>query len=82
MFHATRARAGLSILSKKALFEMPIIINKEECEGCGTCTPVCPNSAIALKEVDGSIVAEVVSDLCNECCECMEFCLRGAIKEV
>jgi len=61
---------------------MPIIINKEECEGCGTCTPVCPNSAIALKEVDESIVAEVVSDLCNECCECMEFCLRGAIKEV
>lgn len=61
---------------------MPIIINKEECEGCGTCVTICPNSAIVLKEVDGSIVAEVVPELCDECRECIEFCLREAIKEV
>ena len=60
---------------------MPIIINKEECEGCGTCMPTCPNSAIALKEVDGSIIAEIVLEYCDECGGCIEFCLRGAIKE-
>jgi ferredoxin len=60
---------------------MPIIINKEECEGCGTCASVCPKSAIVLKEVDGSIIAEVDSELCDECGECIEFCLREAIKK-
>lgn len=61
---------------------MPIIINKEECEGCGTCVSICPNSAIVLEEVDESIIAEVVSELCDECGECIEFCLRGLIKKV
>jgi len=41
---------------------------------------VCPTSAIVLVEVAESIVAEVVSELCDECGECTEFCLRGAIK--
>lgn len=61
---------------------MPVTIDKEECEGCGTCTSVCPKSAIALVEVAESVVAEVVSELCDDCGECIEFCLRGAIKEV
>ena len=61
---------------------MPIIINKGECEGCGTCVSICPNSAIVLEEVDESIIAEVVSELCDECGECIEFCLRGLIKKV
>jgi len=64
------------------VFEMPIIINKEECEGCATCISICSNSAIVLKEVDESIIAEVVSELCDECGECIEFCLRGLIKKV
>jgi len=60
---------------------MPIVIDKEECQGCGTCVTICPNSAIVLKEVDESIIAEIIPELCDECCECIEFCLRGAIKQ-
>lgn len=62
---------------------MPVVINEEECEGCGTCLSVCPNSAIVLKDGGGSsVIAEVVPELCQDCGECVEFCLRGAIKEV
>jgi ferredoxin len=61
---------------------MPVTIEKEECEGCGTCTSICPSSAIVLVEVAGSIIAEVVSELCDECGECIEYCLREAIKGV
>jgi len=60
---------------------MPIVIDKEECQGCGTCVTICPNSAIVLKEVDESIIAEIIPELCDECGECIEFCLRGAIKQ-
>jgi NAD-dependent dihydropyrimidine dehydrogenase PreA subunit len=42
---------------------------------------MCPNSAIELKERDGQIKAEIVTELCDECTQCMEFCLRGAIKQ-
>ncbi len=61
---------------------MSVMINKGECEGCGTCLAICPNSAIVLKEVEGSIIAEIVNELCDECGECIEFCLRGAINKV
>lgn len=61
---------------------MPVIIDKEECEGCATCTSICSNSAIVLKEVGTSIIAEVNPELCDECCECIESCLRAAIQKV
>lgn len=61
---------------------MPVVINKEICEGCASCVSTCTNSAIVLKEVNGAIIAEIVSDKCTECLECIEFCLRGAIKQV
>ena len=61
---------------------MAVTIEKEECEGCGTCMSVCPTSAIVLVEVSESIIAEVVAELCDECGECIEYCLRGAIKGV
>ena len=61
---------------------MPVIIDLEECEGCGTCIPMCPNFAIVYKAVNGTTLAEIIEDDCVECGECMEYCIRGAIKEV
>lgn len=61
---------------------MPLIVDLEECEGCGTCIPMCPHSAIVYKEVDGTTLAQILPDECEECGECIEYCLRGAIKEV
>ena len=61
---------------------MPVIIDLEECQGCGTCIPMCPNSAIVYKEEDGTTLAEIVPEECEECGECIEYCLREAIKEV
>jgi len=60
---------------------MPVIIVEEECEGCGTCIPMCPNSSIVYKEINDRTVAEIVEDECVECGECIEYCLREAIKE-
>jgi len=61
---------------------MPIIIKKEECEGCGTCMTMCSKSAISLKESNGELVAEIDPAQCEECGECIEFCLRRAIKKI
>ena len=60
---------------------MAIIIDKEQCEGCATCMGTCTSSAIVMEEIDGSLVAVVVPELCNECGDCIEFCMRGLIKK-
>jgi NAD-dependent dihydropyrimidine dehydrogenase PreA subunit len=61
---------------------MAVIIVKEECETCGTCIPMCPNSAIIYNEENGETIVEIDEDECIECLECIEYCIRGAIKEV
>lgn len=61
---------------------MPIIIVEEECEGCGTCIPMCPNNAIVYIERDDHTIAQILPENCVECGECMEYCLREAIREV
>jgi ferredoxin len=58
---------------------MPVTIDKDTCEGCATCMSVCPASAIILVEKGESVVAEVILELCDDCHECIESCLRGAI---
>jgi ferredoxin len=60
---------------------MPIVIKKDECEGCGTCMTVCSRSAISLVETDGKLVAEIEPSECEECGECVGYCMRGAIKK-
>ncbi len=58
---------------------MSMVVEKDKCEGCGTCMGVCSKSAIDLKDSDGKMVAEIDPERCEECGDCIEFCLRGAI---
>lgn len=55
-----------------------IIIEKEECTGCGTCQAGCPTGAI---EIDG-IIATVTEDRCTCCGACVEDCPVQAIQLV
>ena len=61
---------------------MIVEVKKEDCEGCGTCVTICPNSAIVLKESKGVTIAEVIPELCDGCAQCVEFCFQEAIKPV
>jgi electron transfer flavoprotein alpha subunit/Fe-S-cluster-containing hydrogenase component 2 len=55
-----------------------IIIEKEDCTGCGTCQAGCPTGAI---EIDG-IIAAVTEDKCTCCGACVEECPVQAIQLV
>ena len=57
---------------------MAIIINKEECNGCGTCMDACNVGAIYL--VDKK--AYVDQTLCTLCGSCIEVCPVQAIQSV
>jgi Na+-translocating ferredoxin:NAD+ oxidoreductase subunit B len=60
---------------------MPMIVEKDKCEGCGTCMGVCTKGAINLVELDGKMIAEIAPEQCEECGDCIQFCLRGAISQ-
>ena len=52
-----------------------IHIDRDRCNGCGTCVDVCPHGAIYL--VDGK--ATVDTTLCRECVACKAACPTDAI---
>ena len=37
---------------EKGLKEAKVVINEDECKGCGLCIDVCPKEAISLKDVE------------------------------
>lgn len=53
---------------------MAVIINTEECTGCGCCEDVCPVGAIRV-ENDRA----VVNDDCVACGACVDECPNGVI---
>jgi ferredoxin len=57
-------------------------INAEACTGCGTCSSVCPASAITQSDEDWQAVISVEPSRCIGCMECVAACPereRGAI---
>lgn len=53
-----------------------LIIEVNQCNGCGVCVEVCPQGAISLAEG----TAQVDSSLCTGCQACVAACPTGAIK--
>lgn len=56
---------------------MPIIIDRERCNGCEICISSCPFSAIEVKEGRAFI-----NEYCQMCMACITACPEGAIKEI
>lgn len=52
-----------------------IVINYEDCNGCGECVDICSENAIILQ--NGKAVLD--HELCKGCQVCIESCPQGAI---
>ncbi len=55
---------------------MVVKVDKDECVGCETCAPVCPEEAISM--ADGK--AEIDQDKCTQCKTCVDECPVEAIR--
>jgi ferredoxin len=59
-------------------------INKDLCVGCGSCSNLCPQTAITLKRYLGPIIQSkellINQDICVQCNLCEESCPVDAIK--
>jgi electron transfer flavoprotein alpha subunit len=53
---------------------MAVVVNKEECIGCGACVSTCPFGAIVMEE-DKAVITEA----CTACGACVDVCPVGAI---
>ena len=54
---------------------MEIRIDKERCNGCGSCVEACPTGAMSL--MNGAAVIDYA--LCAQCEACIDVCPSGAI---
>ncbi len=59
----------------------PVIseVDTEKCSGCGICPPLCPYTAIRLKQVNEKPRAEIDITQCKGCGVCTAACPSGAI---
>ncbi|MBN1307200.1 MAG: 4Fe-4S binding protein [Chitinispirillaceae bacterium] len=54
---------------------MPLTINRNECDRCGTCISVCPCNALLLVDE-----LRVIHDQCTRCGTCVAICPVGALE--
>lgn len=57
---------------------MSVIVEQEECRGCGSCIDVCPTQALVKPEA--KIKIEIIADRCLECGECISECPNDALR--
>jgi len=57
---------------------MATVVDKNLCEGCGSCEAVCPADPNCYEMKDGKAVV-VHPESCTECGECVDVCPLGAI---
>jgi Fe-S-cluster-containing hydrogenase component 2 len=55
---------------------MPAVVDKEKCDGCGTCQDNCPAEAIRIED-DKAVVN---NENCIDCNACEEQCPQKAIE--
>jgi len=65
------------IRGERSRHDMPAIIDRNTCTGCGTCAEVCPQGAIHVDQV-----AVVDAARCAECGVCAQQCPNQAITVV
>jgi len=65
----------LLIACKGPVENTQLLINTEDCTGCGRCVEVCPYNAIEV--INGDAVID--PSLCHCCYRCVEECPEGAI---
>ena len=53
---------------------MAVVVNKEECIGCGACEPSCPFGAINMEDSKA-----VITEACTQCGACIDVCPVSAI---
>jgi ferredoxin len=72
---AIAAGAFLLIACEGPVDSTQLLVNTEDCIGCGECVEVCPYNAIEV--INGDAVID--PSLCHFCYRCVEQCPEGAI---
>lgn len=65
----------LLIACKGPVESTQLLVNTDDCTGCGKCVEVCPYNAIEIIDND----AVIDPSLCHFCYRCVEECPEGAI---